>query len=169
MSELPRLQQSQQLPQDWTPAPVEWSVRGETRPVVGDAPQTWLHLHAQATVWLTCQRCLNPVFAELSVERPIRFVRGEDQAETLDAESEDDVLALAPTLDLRTLIEDELILALPIVPRHDECAPAANPGMSVAASAATGAADDERIKAFGALAGFRPKRGGGSGGGGDGG
>jgi hypothetical protein len=50
-----------------------------------------------------------------------RFVAGEDAAAALDAESEDDVLALTPALDLRQLIEDELLLALPIVPRHDHC------------------------------------------------
>jgi uncharacterized protein len=31
------------------------------------------------------------------------------------------VLALPRTLDLRELVEDELLLALPLVPRHDTC------------------------------------------------
>ena len=33
----------------------------------------------------------------------------------------DDVLALGRSLDLRELVEDELLLALPIVPRHEVC------------------------------------------------
>ncbi|MDQ2927379.1 MAG: YceD family protein, partial [Pseudomonadota bacterium] len=49
------------------------------------------------------------------------FVEGEDAAAALDAESEDDVLALAPAIDLQSLIEDELLLALPLIPRHDVC------------------------------------------------
>ena len=49
------------------------------------------------------------------------FVKGEDAAAALDAEAEDDVLALTPALDLRELIEDELLLALPLVPRHAHC------------------------------------------------
>jgi uncharacterized protein len=31
------------------------------------------------------------------------------------------VLALSKNLDLRELIEDELLLALPLVPRHEDC------------------------------------------------
>jgi uncharacterized protein len=55
------------------------------------------------------------------VDRRLRFVRDEAQAETLDAESEDDVLALPRWLDARELVEDEMLLALPLVPRHDRC------------------------------------------------
>ena len=58
----------------------------------------------------------------------LRFVDGEAQAEALDADSEDDVLALAPALDLRTLVEDELLLAWPIVPRHDAVLGTGTPG-----------------------------------------
>ncbi len=46
---------------------------------------------------------------------------GEEAAAALDAESDDDVLALESSLDLHALVEDELLLALPLVPRHDEC------------------------------------------------
>ena len=57
----------------------------------------------------------------LHAERRIFFVDGEDAAAALDAESEDDVLALTPALDLAELVEDELLLALPLVPRHEQC------------------------------------------------
>jgi len=57
----------------------------------------------------------------LRAERRIFFVDGEDAAAALDADSEDDVLALTPALDLLELVEDELLLALPLVPRHDVC------------------------------------------------
>ena len=70
---------------------------------------------------MACQRCLAPVSTPASVDRWIRFVTGEAQAEALDAESEDDVLALPRWLDLAELVEDELLLALPIVPRHETC------------------------------------------------
>jgi uncharacterized protein len=56
----------------------------------------------------------------LSVDRRVFFVAGEDAAASLDAESEDDVLPLAP-LDVKALVEDELLLALPLVPRHEAC------------------------------------------------
>ena len=36
-------------------------------------------------------------------------------------DSEEDLLAISREFDLRELIEDELLMALPVVPRHDEC------------------------------------------------
>lgn len=133
LASLERLCAMQTAPQDWLMPPLAWRVRGERRPVAGAQPQVWLHIGAEATIWLTCQRCLQPYRTELVVERAIRFVRGEDQAEALDAESEEDVLALPRELDLRALIEDELLLALPIVPRHETC-PDAPPALAEAAA-----------------------------------
>ena len=127
---LPRLAESQALPQDEAAAEVAWHCAGERRPVAGGEPELWLHLVAHTEVWLTCQRCLQPLRDTLQVDCRLRFVRGEAQAEALDAESEDDVLALSRALDLRELVEDELLLALPLVPRHDACTPPrpADPG-----------------------------------------
>jgi uncharacterized protein len=98
-----------------------WHVRGENRPVRGGAPQTWLHLQASTRLGLVCQRCLAPVDTPIEAERSFRFVAGEEAAAQLDADQEEDVLALTRSLDLRELVEDELLLALPLVPRHDIC------------------------------------------------
>jgi uncharacterized protein len=100
---------------------VSWHARGERLSSRGGQPETWLHVGASATVMLVCQRCLAPVPVALAVERRLRFVHGEDAAAELDAESEDDVLAMMRALDLRELIEDELLLAMPLVPMHAEC------------------------------------------------
>lgn len=100
---------------------ISWLARGESRESRGSEPQIWLHLQASATVALTCQRCLQPVRAAINLRRDFRFVRGEQSAAHIDAESVEDVLALPRHLDLRELIEDELLLALPIVPRHQTC------------------------------------------------
>jgi len=119
--QLDRLADSQTPPQDTPLTVVAWSVQGEARPVTGGEPELWLTLKASTTAWLACQRCLQPMAETLVIDRRIRFVRGEAEAEALDAESEDDVLALARSLDLRELVEDELLLALPLVPRHERC------------------------------------------------
>jgi len=122
LADLPRLAESTHAEAKPRAADlVSWSVRGELRPVRGDAPQIWLHLTARARVGLECQRCLHPVAAELEARRSFRFVAGETTAAELDADSEDDVLALTRALDVRELVEDELILTLPLVPRHDTC------------------------------------------------
>lgn len=110
------------LPESLTPAvPVVWSMQGETRVASGREPQAWVHLTARTDVLLECQRCLKPVKAVLDADRSFMFVHGEEAAAALDADSEDDVLAITRALDARELIEDELLLALPIVPRHDVC------------------------------------------------
>jgi len=104
---------------DW-PA-VGWSLHAEIRQPRGGKAQTWLQVTARARVALTCQRCLRPVEEHLDVDRWIRFVETEAEAAELDADSDDDVLALPRHLDARELIEDELLLALPLVPRHEVC------------------------------------------------
>ena len=106
---------------DQVPEAVRWSASAELRPVTGGAPEVWLHLTAAASVTLECQRCLQPMREPLHVDRWFRFVATEDEAARLDEESEDDVLVLSRSLDLLDLVEDELILALPLVPRHEAC------------------------------------------------
>lgn len=99
----------------------QWHVEGEARPVKGAPPQTWLHVTARARLALVCQRCLGPVDTPLEAGRSFMFVADEDTAARLDAETEDDVMVLTRALDLRALVEDELLLALPLVPRHELC------------------------------------------------
>ena len=99
---------------------VRWRAVGSTRRVGGE-DQIWLHLLADADVVLQCQRCLLPLDEAVHVDRHFRFVADEDAAAALDDEIEDEVLALPKTLNLRELVEDEMLLALPLVPRHDVC------------------------------------------------
>jgi uncharacterized protein len=48
-------------------------------------------------------------------------VETEVQAELEDDESLEDVLVASQDFDLASLIEDEVLLDLPLVPRHDVC------------------------------------------------
>lgn len=93
----------------------------EIRPEAGGPGQIWLHLSVHASFPMECQRCLTPVDVPLDVERSFRFVADEATAEALDEECDEDLLALSREFDLRELIEDELLMALPVVPRHEEC------------------------------------------------
>jgi len=128
---------------------VAWSARGESRALRGGEAQVWLHLTAATSVPLECQRCLKPVDSALQIERSFLFVHGEDAAAQLDADTDDDVLALTRALDLRELIEDELLLALPIVPRHGVC-----PEPLVASADAAGEVE-EKPNPFAALAALK--------------
>jgi uncharacterized protein len=167
LAAMPRLAAGVLATADAVPAPVPWTAAVTSRPVAGGEPELWLHLQAQADVRLECQRCLQPMAQALQVDRRFRFVRGEDEAARLDEDSEDDVLALPRRLDLLELLEDELILALPLVPRHETCPqplPLAAPADAAGVSGGTGGAGvaaDEKPHPFAALAALkgRPDRG----------
>jgi uncharacterized protein len=101
---------------------VSWVAQGEVRPGArGSEPGVWLHLRVQAQLPLACQRCLAPVPVALEVDRWFRFVNDEVTAAAEDEDSEEDVLALEPRPNLRELIEDELLMELPLVPMHETC------------------------------------------------
>ena len=100
---------------------LRWQVTGESQAVRGGGAEIWLHLKADASLALVCQRCLQPVVATLQVERSFRFVADEHQAMAIDADIEEDVLVLSRTFDMIELVEDECLLALPLVPRHEVC------------------------------------------------
>ncbi len=109
-------------PADAPPDLAHWQATGSQRSVLGGAPQVRLRLQAQTTVWLHCQRCLQPMPVAVSVDRVFRFVRDEDEAAQLDEVTDsEDVLAMSRALNVIELVEDELIMALPIVPRHEAC------------------------------------------------
>ena len=101
--------------------PVRWKAEGTLAPLLGTGLRPALRLRAEAAVGVECQRCLQRMVLPLSVDRRVFFVAGDDAAAGLDAESDDDVLVLEPALDLKELVEDELLLALPLVPRHEVC------------------------------------------------
>jgi uncharacterized protein len=106
---------------DFDKKTVTWSARGETITPPGGSPQPWLHLSAQAHVPMVCQRCLGAVDVALDIHSTFRFVATEAIAMAEDDDSEEDLLVLSKQFDLQALIEDELLMALPIVPKHDVC------------------------------------------------
>jgi uncharacterized protein len=100
---------------------VSWSLAGEMVPVMGGEAEIWLHLTAEVNLPMQCQRCMGPVLLEVFSDQSFRFVADELTAEAQDDESEEDLLVLAPELDVWELIEDELIMSAPIVPKHEIC------------------------------------------------
>ncbi|WP_372661836.1 DUF177 domain-containing protein [Hydrogenophaga sp.] len=147
-----RLQQELHQPEDPVGMPVSWTIQAELRPgAQGGAPAAWLHLEADARVALTCQRCLGPVEAPLQVDNWFRFVADEATAEAQDDDCEEDLLALEPRPSLLDVLEDELLMALPIVPMHETCPHAL---VMQAGDPAVPAADDaqERPHPFAGLA-----------------
>ena len=73
-------------------------------------------LDVEADVVLTCQRCLGPMRRSLASESQLVFAEaGADELpdgfEAVDGDPR--------KLDLASLVEDELLLAVPIIPQHD--------------------------------------------------
>lgn len=131
---------------------VRWALEGEWREASGGTGQAWLYLNADTVVQLQCQRCMQPADIAVQTERAFRFVKDEATAEALDDESDEDVLVLAPYFDAHELIEDELLMALPMVPMHDVCP------VDIKLESATQDFDDaptEKVNPFAALASLR--------------
>jgi uncharacterized protein len=101
--------------------PVAYSLQGTVQPDAAGKDEPWLHLAADATLTLVCQRCLGPVDVAVSFERDFRFVATEELALVEDEESEEDVLVISKSFNLLELIEDELLMAMPPMPKHDVC------------------------------------------------
>lgn len=133
---------------------VAWAAEGERRKQRGHPDQTWLHLKAGTSLALTCQRCMQAVQVGVDIERSYRFVADEATAAEADIDADEDLLATSRAFDLLTLVEDELLLSLPIVPRHEgRCPEPLEVPASVAELAPTD--DDPAPRPFAALAGLK--------------
>jgi uncharacterized protein len=104
-------------------APIEWRIEG----TVDALGRPALAVLLDGALTLECQRCLGPLEWPIALRTELLLARDEAEAARLDAGSESEVLVAATPLDTQTLIEDELVLALPYVARHPEgsCAPPA--------------------------------------------
>ncbi len=79
---------------------------------------------ANADLIVECQRCMQPVKVPVEAEFKLGMVADEDEAQELP-EDYDSLVVSEELISLATLIEDELILALPIVSMHEDtnCSP----------------------------------------------
>jgi uncharacterized protein len=100
---------------------VQFSARGSLRVDGAADGEVWLTLSAQVALPMICQRCLGPVVVPMQFEREFRYVANEEKAEAQDEACEEDILVLSRDFNLLDLIEDELIMALPVVPKHEAC------------------------------------------------
>lgn len=86
--------------------------------------QAVIHGTVRGTVDLTCQRCLKAVAIDLDASVALGVVSSEEEAKRLPDDLEPLVLTDEP-VRLADLVEDEILLALPVAPRHaHQCVPA---------------------------------------------
>lgn len=79
---------------------------------------TFLKGHLKTQLLLQCQRCMEPFSYEIMSDFVLGIVSTLDEANALP-ERYEPAMAKDGELALRELIEDELILNLPIIPRHE--------------------------------------------------
>ncbi|MEO5574037.1 MAG: YceD family protein [Gammaproteobacteria bacterium] len=68
---------------------------------------------------LVCQRCLQPINFSINTQPCLGIVTSQAQAERLPANYEP-LLVAAGRIPLATIIEDELLLNLPDIPKHED-------------------------------------------------
>ena len=122
-----------------------FSIDEERRPVVD--------VSVRAHLLVSCQRCLQNMQLDVDSSSRLAVVSGPVEAERLPAEL-DPLLVDIDTIELRSLIEDELILAVPPAPMHppDGCATTLETWNDDAAPEAGTSDDAGRSNPFAALA-----------------
>ena len=83
-----------------------------------------VRLAVDAVLRLTCQRCLEPLDHAVHSRCALGVVTSIDEAQRLPDDYES-LLAEGDTVSPRDIVEEELLLAVPAVPRHEApCSPA---------------------------------------------
>jgi len=108
--------------------PVDWSVKG----MKNATGQVFLTVRVKALPLLECQRCLGPFAWPVDAQTRLQVVaeselRDDDSGDLDDPDDLIERIAASRRLDILALVEDEIILSLPYVPRHDVCPPASAP------------------------------------------
>jgi uncharacterized protein len=95
-----------------------------------------LRLEVHATLTLRCQRCLGPLVHRVDTDEVLVLAasQAEIDADPMTVEAPSRVIA-GKDMAVRDLVEDELILALPYAPRHEDCDAGPEAGRDTAASA----------------------------------
>jgi uncharacterized protein len=79
------------------------------------------HCTVKAELLLTCQRCLAEVVMPVAADAELAFVESEASVQSVP-ETHDPVIVEAGRVSLTALVEEELLLAMPIVPMHADVA-----------------------------------------------
>jgi uncharacterized protein len=89
-----------------------------------------LHLAFKLTgeVWLTCQRCLQPIVIDLTDDYDIALLENDSQVRIVNDEQDylilDEIITEQTPerlLPFKKLVEDEVLLKTPMAPKHDDC------------------------------------------------
>ena len=124
LESLPRLAQS-----GCSACVVDFVLRGE----INERGKPELRLVVDGSVRLECQRCLDSLDLPLHVAAQLQLAASESEM----AVSDDDIerVLAGREMSVTALVEDEILLALPMVPKHDRCSAAVDLGAKAQGSA----------------------------------
>jgi len=82
-----------------------------------------LQLKVGGALQLVCQRCLGALEFPLRIDVSLQLAatQAEVDAQPLEAEGPEQIVA-GREMPVRELVEDEVLLAIPLAPRHERCA-----------------------------------------------
>lgn len=112
LDSMPRLAQS-----GCSEAALGFVLKGETSQ--HGKPQ--LGLVVDGSVRLECQRCLERLELPLNFEVKLELATSEAEIAAGDEEDDIDRILAGREMNLAALVEEEVLLALPMVPRHERC------------------------------------------------
>ncbi|TDR82816.1 YceD family protein [Paludibacterium purpuratum] len=101
-----------------TAGEVSWTLTG----FVDASRRPSLRIELSVALSVPCGRCLQPLAVKLVADSVIALFTSEDKLEeAVEADDELDAIMAEPELDVMALIEDEIIMGLPLSPLHDDC------------------------------------------------
>lgn len=87
-----------------------------------DQGKSWLQVDVAGEPVLCCQRCLGGVKFPLAISSRLQLMApGEEWPDDDLADDSTDAIEAEKALAVLSLIEEEVLLALPIAPRHEQC------------------------------------------------
>ncbi|KTG17360.1 MULTISPECIES: YceD family protein [unclassified Guyparkeria] len=117
-------------------------------------------VHIEAALALECARCRQPVVTPVTSSSQVRFVFSEDQAEHVEADAEPVILGREGRVRLLDLIEDEVLMSVPLMPVHEKPCAEIAAGRAYESGELPEPADEERDNPFAALAALKKGSGG---------
>jgi uncharacterized protein len=85
-----------------------------------DRNRPQLHVEVTGRLHLQCQRCLGLLEYDAAVDNTLLVLPRGVEPEDIDDPEGPDAIEASPELDVAGLIEDEVLLSLPLAPRHAE-------------------------------------------------
>lgn len=79
-----------------------------------------LKISVSGIIDLNCQRCLEKIEYALDVKTALLLARNKDELSRYDEDIFMDAIYASNELDILALVEEEIILSLPISPRHED-------------------------------------------------